>query len=891
MKLGSLALSHGAARQWVPVFVLLAALTITGTASHFASLGAMARDRLRFEHAVERTRALIDSRMETCVALLRAGGSLFAAAGEVDRDRFHAFVSRLNLQARYPGIQGIGFSARVRPEERTALTARMRREGVPTFRIWPSRPRGEQHSILYLEPLDRRNRAAIGYDMFSEPVRRQAMGRARDTGAASASGKVTLVQEIDPEKQAGFLIYVPVYRGGGVPPTVAERKRRLVGFVYSPIRADDLLASIIGAEHHLPVDFRVYDGGRLDPGTLLHDSKRVRGALREQYVPRFRSTSSLDVAGRTWALSFATRPDFEAESTKMLPQVLFLGGLLVSLILYGVTKAQVQARDAAETLARQLRRSEAVAREEARTAEALQRITGSLAAELDARQLVQRLTDESTVLTGAEFGSCIYHVTGPDGASQMLYALAGASSEDIAQFPTPRSTEVFARTFRGEAAVCSNDITRDPRYGQNPPYCGMPDGHLPLRSYLAVPVLSRSGEVLGGLFFGHSRAGVFTERHERILGGLAAQAAVALDNARLFTAAQEELARRRRTEEQLAEVNRLVTAVFEASPLAIMILDLEGRVRLWNPAAEHLFGWTSEEAVGRIFPGVPADRLEELREGIRRTLAREGILGAEIRCWNRQGEVLDLRLWSATLRGGDGEPAGVIGILQDIRREKQEAEERERARAQILRLNEQLQRAMTETHHRVKNNLQVIAAMIDMQVLDGKELLPAEEVRQLGSHVRTLAMVHDLLTTQARENGQADAISARAVLARLVELLQETASGRTLRAALDDLVLPVRQGTSLALVANEAISNALKHGRGRVDVGLRVGDDVAELEVADEGPGFPDGFRLEPTRTTGLSLVESLSRWDLGGEAEFLNREGGGARVVVRMPVRDARRG
>src|SRR5205085_12133307 len=124
------------------------------------------------------------------------------------------------------------------------------------------------------------------------------------------------------------------------------------------------------------------------------------------------------------------------------------------------------------------------------------------------------------------------------GESYMLYTLSGVPREAFAHFPMPRNTEIFAPTFAGEGPVRIADVHQDPRYGKNSPYYGMPEGHVPVVSYLAVPVVSRSGEVLGGLFFGHPEKGVFTERHERVVVGLAAQTAVALDNARLYEAAQ-----------------------------------------------------------------------------------------------------------------------------------------------------------------------------------------------------------------------------------------------------------------------------------------------------------------------------------------------------------------
>jgi PAS domain S-box-containing protein len=162
----------------------------------------------------------------------------------------------------------------------------------------------------------------------------------------------------------------------------------------------------------------------------------------------------------------------------------------------------------------------------------------ALAAELDLNRIVQMVTDAGVQLSGAKFGAFFYNVTNEAGESLLLYTLSGAERSDFEGFGHPRATEVFAPTFNGEGVVRSNDITSDPRYGKNPPHGGMPQGHLAVRSYLAVPVTSRSGEVIGGLFFAHPEAGVFGEDSERLLLGLAGQAAVAIDNARLFEAAQ-----------------------------------------------------------------------------------------------------------------------------------------------------------------------------------------------------------------------------------------------------------------------------------------------------------------------------------------------------------------
>lgn len=177
-------------------------------------------------------------------------------------------------------------------------------------------------------------------------------------------------------------------------------------------------------------------------------------------------------------------------------------------------------------------------REQTEIVETINRIGQLLSAELDQQNLVQAVTDAATDLTNARFGSFFYNVINQEGASYMLYTMSGVPREAFAHFPMPRATDLFGPTFLGKGTVRIDDVEKDPRYGKNSPYYGMPPGHLPVASYLAVSVVSRSGEVIGGLFFGHPEPGRFTEKHERIVEGLAAQTAIAMDNARLYEKAQ-----------------------------------------------------------------------------------------------------------------------------------------------------------------------------------------------------------------------------------------------------------------------------------------------------------------------------------------------------------------
>lgn len=196
-------------------------------------------------------------------------------------------------------------------------------------------------------------------------------------------------------------------------------------------------------------------------------------------------------------------------------------------------------------------RADLRAREERDTLEIVNEVGRALAAELDREKLVQAVTDYATKLAGAAFGAFFYNVVNEAQESYMLYAISGVPREEFSKFPMPRNTDVFAPTFAGQGTVRVDDIRKDPRYGRSAPYHGMPPGHLPVASYLAVPVVSRTGAVIGGLFFGHPTPGVFTERSQMLVAGVAAQAAIAMDNARLFREAQRLITQLDKTNKEL----------------------------------------------------------------------------------------------------------------------------------------------------------------------------------------------------------------------------------------------------------------------------------------------------------------------------------------------------
>jgi signal transduction histidine kinase/ActR/RegA family two-component response regulator len=340
--------------------VLALSLLLTAIAVYHILTTSEAKDRLRFQNLVQKIQPIIQNRMEIYIALLRATGGLFAVEEEVDAARFYSFVGHLKVRERYPGVQGIAFSRRIAPGEMEAVVAAMRRQGQPGFHVWPARPLSpahpETHALLYLEPLDERNQRAIGYDMSTEAERRAAMELARDSGRTAATGRLTLVQETGRDKQAGFVVYVPVYRRGAPLGTVAERRAALLGFVCSAFRAGDLLHGILGAETAPTVSFELFAGPKPARDSLLfrsHNAERSAAA-----APVFTQLARFDLANSRWTLRFTSLPGFAVASGRDQATLILLLGLLTSAILFLVTRSEVQARLAAERVALDLHRSQ-----------------------------------------------------------------------------------------------------------------------------------------------------------------------------------------------------------------------------------------------------------------------------------------------------------------------------------------------------------------------------------------------------------------------------------------------------------------------------------------------------------------------------------------------------
>ncbi|MDD2829735.1 MAG: CHASE domain-containing protein [Sulfuricurvum sp.] len=289
-----------------------------------------------FENYVNDSLDITDAQIHKYENALRSGVGFMQGSDYVSRNEWHQFVETLDIQKYYFGMQGIGYSIMLAPDQVASTEKRMRDEGYPSFVLKPSGMRDIYSSILYLEPMDKRNQAAIGYDMYSEPVRREAMQRAIDTGSVSISGKVKLVQEIDQAVQAGYLMYLPFYKTGEAIDTLTKRRHALIGFVYSPFRMNDLMNTV--KDHQESIRIEIYDGPQRTNENLLYREASIG------YRSVHTSHRTIDIGGRTWYLYYYSTEKFDRSTNTFVPLLIAMIGLGLYFILFYIILELLRSR-------------------------------------------------------------------------------------------------------------------------------------------------------------------------------------------------------------------------------------------------------------------------------------------------------------------------------------------------------------------------------------------------------------------------------------------------------------------------------------------------------------------------------------------------------------------
>ena len=346
---------------FIPVIILAVSLSLTYAAWFNAKQEAKQQLQHEFDFQVYEITTRIKHRMDTYEQVLRGARGLFTASKSVERAEFKNYIETLHLTEKYPGIQGVGFSLIVPKTQEKQHVAKIQKEGFPDYKMLRKSEQEFYTSIIYLEPFTGRNIRAFGYDMYSEPIRRAALQRARDLNQAAMSGKVKLLQETKTHVQAGFLMYLPVYKNNLPHDTLAERRENIVGWVYEPFRIDDFME---GLSTFLlkKINLEVYDGNTMSDLSLMFDSDRTPNSCHSSNT-LLQNIQQIEMSGHLWTVSICSTALLEASEDNQKAQVIAISGIFLTLLLtimsWELLTSRTRALVLATKMTRELSESEA----------------------------------------------------------------------------------------------------------------------------------------------------------------------------------------------------------------------------------------------------------------------------------------------------------------------------------------------------------------------------------------------------------------------------------------------------------------------------------------------------------------------------------------------------
>lgn len=935
-----------------PWVTLLVCIGVTVLGWHLVASGTERRARDRFDFLADGIRTSIVERMLAYEQVLRGAAGLFAAAQSVDRSQWHNYVQRLKVEQDFPGIQGIGYAEKIDPAGLDAHVRQIRAEGYIDYAIRPAGERAAYTPVVYLEPFSGRNLRAFGYDMFSEPVRRAAMMQARDAGDIAVSGKVILVQETGQDVQAGFLMYLPVYRSGAPTGTIEERRAALVGYVYSPFRMTNLMQGILGKE--MPaLALAIHDGTAVGGSTLMYDSG-APGRRRRTGAPMFTAQGVLDMENHAWTLRFSSLPAFEAMIDRQKAQIVLFAGVLISLLFFVLVRSLALTRQRATALAHDmtgaLRESEAKFRSLAESAgEAIiiadqdgcivswnrgaEAIFGYTEQEMIGEELTRLMPERYR--EGHREGLARMRSTGETRMIGRTVELSGLS-KDGREFPL----ELSLATWRTGAGLFFSGIIRDISEQKR-----LWQAQIESRDRLDLAIRGSrlalfewnidSGEVylneewanIIGAPAGPTRT-TFARLREivhpddtanqqkLIYETLKGRSEFYRAEHRVRTQAGEwkwiqshgkvverdangralkligtnaDIDYRKQIEQKLEHERQLLAAVLENIDAGIVACDATGKLNLFNRATRNFHHLPAEplspehwaEHYDLFQPDGSPMRTEDIP--LIRALKENQVRDIEMMIKPKHGGEQRFLLASGqAMRDASGTKLGAVIALQDITDRKQ----KEQAIGAALKEKETL---LKEVYHRVKNNLQVITSLLNLQQRSLPEGLARTALKESTNRVRSMALVHEKLY----QSGNLASIDLRDYIVDLCRRLGVAAGvderGITVSCVVEPIEIGLDTAVPLGLLLNELISNSLKHGfpadaGGEVQIRVvRQGATMVSLTVADNGVGLPAERDRASSTSLGMKLVETLSR-QLDGKFSLESTRG--TRATLLFPLR-----
>jgi PAS domain S-box-containing protein len=839
-----------------------------------------------FDFKVRQSTRRVEQRMVTYEQVTRGTRAFLLGSMDVRREDFHLFFESLQLAEKFPGIQGLALVKIVPRPLMEQHVAEVRAEGFPNYHIHPASERELYSSIIQIEPFSGLNLRAHGFDMLTNPVRREAMERARDTGQAAASGKVKLIQENGQQEQSGLVMYLPVYRRNTPVSTLEERRANIIGWVGAPFRMNDLMAGL-GGERSSDIVLSIYDGDAVTEDALLYRhsgsdgsngsngsngiSNADKGAVLN--ASAFKARRSIMVAGRPWILDIQSSPSYEAGIDQYKPRFIAIAGsgvgALLAVLVWTLASGRRRALNLATAITVRLRESE---------------------------------FRWKYALEGAGDGVWDWNnQTGEVLFSKRWCAMLGYDPSEI-----KNHISEWERLLHPEDKAHALEAAKIYMQGKQPYYtneyrmlCKDGSWKWMLTRGMAVS-LGPEGQVLRTI-------GTHTE----------------------ITLIKQQEAALRQSNQQLAAEKERVKIILEKSHDAFVALDSDGRVTDWNAKAEATFGWTSAEALGQDLAEliVPPDMRNAHTAGFRRfartgkaTLTQQVV---EVPALHRSGKIFPVELAVAGFPGASG--YAVSAFIRDISTRK-EAERLEAERSRALHdAREALQHAQKleavgkltgGVAHDFNNVLQVISGNIQLLQYTHSDdpalmhrlagvLSAVDRGSKLSGQLLAFARrqpLQPVVLNLAQTVGQLDELLQRAVGESVVIRTKAPAQPwNTLvdRSQLENVIL------NLALNARDAMS-----GGGELDIlldNIRIDDgdagpvtdlppgEYVMLALTDSGCGMSDEViaqAFEPFFTTkpvgegtglGLSMAYGFVK-QTGGDIRIESREGQGTTVRIFLP-------
>lgn len=860
--------------------VLCVALAATWGAWRVAHQQLERNWQAQFDFEARQAVRRLEERMATYEQVERDTQAFLLGKMQVSQADFRLFIASVRLEERFPGIQGIALAELLEPHQLAEHVMQMRADGMPDYAVRPNGPRPLYSSITHIEPFTGLNLRAPGFDMLTDPTRRRAMERARDTGLAAASSKLRLVQENGSNEQSGFVMYLPVYRRDAATATLEERRAAIVGWVGAPFRMNDLMAGLEG-ERAGEVTLSIYDGANVQGAGLLYDGRAVARlashAPREPdgFVPRYTALRHIDVAGEPWTLDIRSSPQFEHRMDGSKPHVIgLIGGAASCLIALLVW-----------ILATGRRRAVAIA--------------GHMTQQLGASEFRWKYA-----LEGAGDGVWDWD----RGSGEVLYTQRWKAMLGYADDEIPHTHAVWRELIHPDDLAPTVAILDTYLASTGTPY----EAQFRMRC--------RDGSYRWILARGMAVTRDADGHPLRIIG-------THTD----ITRTKDDEAAMRDANLRLASERQRFNVILQHSHDAFVAVDLDGRVTDWNASAEMLFGWRATEALGRPLdtlivppalrrPGQPgfAAFIDTRADALVRSVV-------EVQAMHRSGRLIPAELALASFPSQEG--FAVSAFFRDISERKQaEASAQERSEAletarQALQHAQKLEAVGKLTGgvaHDFNNVLQVISG--NVQLL---QHMPADAAR-LQQRLRSIASAVDkgaklssqLLAFARRQPLQPVALNPLRIVRNRDDLLQR-ALGETIRidyrcdASLWNILVDPGQlenvVVNLAINARDAMA---EQGDGVFTITLQNRVVTAEdartladvtpgeyvlLAVTDTGAGMSDEVRamaFEPFFTTkpvgegtglGLSMAYGFVKQS-GGHIALRGAPGQGTTVEILLP-------